>query len=241
LDLKKNILYCILLVCIFFAALPDNAVAQKRPHIQNLPKYDLKPYHFGFALCINKMNFDIKPVESFQSFDSLFVIQSTPQWGFNIGIVSNLRLFNYADLRFLPTLSFGQRILDYTLKTSTTTIQTKKIIPSTFLDFPLLLKYKSKRLNNFRAYVITGVQYSLDLESQAKKKAKNNDVVKLKDNDYLYEFGVGFDFYTEFFKFSTELKMMYGLRDMLKRDGTVYTNSIDRLKSKMFQLSFLFE
>jgi hypothetical protein len=221
--------------------MPDFVKAQKRPRIENLPKYDLKPYHFGFALCLNKMDFAIHPIEDYHSFDSLFVIQSTPQWGFNIGIVSNLRLGKFADLRFLPTLSFGQRVLDYTLSTGAGTAKTSKGIESTYLDFPLLLKYKSKRLNNVRAYVLTGFQYSLDLASQAKKKARNEDLVKLKENDYLYQFGVGFDFYLEYFKFSTELKMMYGLRDLLKRDGTVYTNSIDRLNSKIFQLSFLFE
>jgi len=230
-----------LLACFFITGVPDYVNAQKVPHIENLPRYDLKPYHFGFSICVNKMDFAVHPVPNYHSFDSLFAIHVTPQWGFNIGIVSNLRLGNYADLRFLPTLSFGERILDYTLKVGNKTNETLKKIESTFLDFPLLLKYKSKRLYNVRAYVITGFQYSLDLASQAKKKARNNDLVKLQANDLYYEFGVGFDFYLDYFKFSTELKMMYGLQNLIKYDGTVYTNSIQRLNSKIFQLSFLFE
>jgi hypothetical protein len=216
-------------------------LAQSHPKIENLPKYDLKPYHFGFALCANKMDFSVRPDPKWQSTDSLLTIQSTPQYGFNIGIVSNLRLGTYADLRFLPTLSFGDRVLDYTLKKDTSTVSVSKKIESTFIDFPLLLKYKSKRLNNVRAYVITGFQYSIDMASQAKKKDKNNDLVKLKSNDFLYEFGVGFDFYLEYFKFSTEIKMMYGMRDLLERDNTIFTSSIKRLNSKIFQISFLFE
>ena len=240
--MKKSLLYYFIFFGILSVGLPINSVAQKRLKIENLPKYDLKPYHFGFALCVNKMDFAIHPVKDYKSFDSLFVVQSTPQWGFNIGIVSNLRINNYMDLRFLPTLSFGQRVLDYTLKErDTVIIHTQKKIESTFIDFPLLLKYKSKRLNNMRAYVLGGIQYSIDLASQAKKKDKNNDLVKLKANDYSFQVGVGFDFYLEYFKFSTELKMIYGLPDLLKRDNTVYTTSISKLNSKIFQISFLFE
>jgi len=216
--------------------------AQRRPKIENLPKFDMRPYHFGFTLCVNKMDFAIHPVPDFKSLDSVFVVQSTPQWGFNIGIVSDLRIGEYGDLRFIPTLSFGDRILDYTLKDSNGLVfNSSKKIESTFLDFPLLFKYKSKRLNNVRAYVIAGVQYSIDLASQAKKKDKKNSLIKIKENDFLYQVGVGFDFYLFYFKFATELKMSYGVSDLLKRDGTVYTKSIDKLSSKIFQLSFLFE
>lgn len=216
--------------------------AQKHPRIENLPKYDIRPYHFGFSLCVNQMNFAIHPVPDFQSNDSLLVIESQPTWGFNIGIVSDLRITDYGDLRFLPTLSFGDRILKYTIKMNNNLLVTEsKKVESTFIDFPLLLKYKSKRINNFRAYLIGGGMYSIDLASQAKKKDRDKQLVKLKQNDILYQVGVGFDFYLEYFKFSTELKMSYGLRDLLKRDNSVYTNSIDKLNSKIFILSFTFE
>lgn len=237
--MKKIIIYSFVPLIIFLIGFPRISYGQKRVQIENLPKYDTENYHFGFALCINRMDFAIHPKTVYK--DSLFVIQSRPEWGFNIGIVSNLRLNNYADLRFVPTLSFGDRILNYTLNVGTSVIQTSKKIESTFIDFPLFLKYKSKRLNNVRAYVIAGAQYSIDLASQAKKRDKKNDLVKLKQNDFLYQIGVGFDFYLVHFKFATELKMSYGVRDLLKRDNTIYTNSIDKLNSKIFQLSFLFE
>ena len=239
--MKKSILYHILFICIVVIAAPGISIAQKHPHIENQPKYDLKPYHFGFLLCINQMDFAVRTNPNFNPKDTLLTIESAPQYGFNIGIVSNLRLGEYTDLRFLPTLSFGERMLDYTIRKDTTTINDSKKVESTYLDFPLLLKYKSKRLNNARAYIITGLQYSIDLASQAKKKDKNNDLIKLRSNDVMYQFGVGFDFYFDTFKFSTELKMLYGVRDLLLRDNTALTSSIKRLNSKIFQLSFLFE
>lgn len=222
--------------------IPIFSHAQKKPQIENLPKYDQKPYHFGFLLAGNKMDFIIKPNRNFHASDSLLVLESEPQLGFNIGIVSNLRLGTYTDLRFLPTLSFGERILEYTIKadSSISSLTTKKI-ESTYLDFPLLFKYKSKRLNNVRSYIVGGIQYSLDLASQAKKKQNNLELVRIKSNDIMCQIGIGFDFYTEYFKFATEIKMSYGLKDLIVRDNTILTNSIERLNSKIFQLSFLFE
>ena len=237
----KRIISYIICLC-FLVLIPFFSHAQKKPRIENLPKYDLKPYHFVFLLALNQMDLIIKPNKNFSSSDSLLVLEAEPQLGFNIGIISNLRLGNYTDLRFLPTLSFGERILEYTIKTDSNTSElTKKKIESTYLDFPLLFKYKSKRLNNVRSYIIGGVQYSLDLASQAKKKQNNLSLVRIKSNDIMCQIGIGFDFYTEYFKFATEIKMSYGLKDLIVRDNSILTNSIDRLNSKIFQLSFLFE
>jgi len=66
-------------------------------------------------------------------------------------------------------------------------------------------------------------------------------VVKLKKHDFTGDLGVGFDFYTVYFKFSTEIKMSYGINDMIYREGNIYTDSIKKLSAKMFQISFTFE
>jgi hypothetical protein len=172
------------------------------------------------------------------------VVESQPQSGFNLGIISNLRLGNHFDLRFLPTLSFGDRIINYTINYKDTISQViKKSVESTYIDFPLLLKFKSSRMNNARVYVLGGFNYSIDLASQAKKKneQKNEVMIKLLRNDYSFQIGVGADFYLTYFKFATELKMSYGFRDLIKREGNLFSNSIERLNSKILQISFLFE
>jgi len=237
----------------------ESASAQRRK-VENMPAYDYSKYHFGFILAVNQMHFTIKPLENlnYTWFDSiaaeeinadsakLYLVESEPTLGFTVGIVANLRLGTYFDLRFVPSLSFGERYLDYRIKKSRNgtqeLIDIRKNIPSTFVELPLHLKYKSRRLNNFRAYILSGVNYRIDLASQAKKKKDASQVqVKLKRNDVYFEVGVGFDFYFEWFKFGTELKMSYGMLDVLKRDGNIYTDGIDKLKSKIFQLSFTFE
>ena len=217
--------------------------AAQRQIVQNLPKYDFKRYHFGFTLGFTHMDFWVRPAKDLKSLDSLFSVEPINQYGFNIGIVSSVRLFEYLDLRFVPTLTFGDRALEYSVKyQDTLKYLNKKQIESTLIDLPITLKYKSKRINNYRAYVLGGVRYSIDLASQAEKKASVNDVIiKIKRNDYAGEIGVGFDFYLNYFKFGTELKMAYGVRDLLKREANIYTKGIDKLSSKVMWITFTFE
>lgn len=206
------------------------------------------------------MFFTIKPYNNFTKmvFDStyspdivcdsikLYSIENTPTNGFTVGIVSNLRLGKYFDLRFVPSLLFGERYLEYTMLSYRDNVQTlveiKKNISSTFVSLPFTIKYKSKRLNNLRGYVFSGVNFCIDLASNAKKKQNNEDIqIKLKKNDMMVEFGAGFDFYTPFFKFGTELKIAYGINDILERENNIYSAGIDRMNSKIFQISFTFE
>lgn len=216
--------------------------AQRRISIENLAGYDYKRYHFGFVLGLNQMDFHIKPIEDYKPLDSLYILESYPEWGFYLGIVSDLRLGQYFDLRFIPTLAFGDRNLEYLISYKDTIFYRQlKRVESTTLEFPLLLKYKSMRMTNFRAYILGGFKYTLDLASKQEKKDDDEVLVKIKKHDFAYELGVGFDYYFEYFKFSTELKMSYGIRDLLVRDNTIFTSPIQKLNSKVFMISFLFE
>jgi hypothetical protein len=172
-------------------------------------------------------------------------VESNPNWGFTIGIVSNLRLANYFDLRFIPSLSFGERDLTYGIEREfqgvVENIIIRKPIQSTFVEFPLYVKYKSKRLNNIRSYIIAGPKYSIDLISDARRSEKTDGtVIKLFRNDIYLDLGVGFDFYNEYFKFGTEIRMSYGLRDF-KKEEIIFTEGIGSCRSKIFTLAFTFE
>jgi len=255
----KKFSISLLLVFLFLTLVSLDAHAQKRK-VQNLPGYDQAPYHFGFILGVNQMLFTVKPVEnlSFKKWtgiqspdifaDSLFVygVTSSPTPGFTIGILGNLRLGRYGDMRFIPSLSFGERLLNYSIlaydEGESQFIETSKSITTTLIDFPLEFRYKSKRLNNFRAYVLGGASYTLDLASQKKAEQNSNDVtVKINKNDLMLSAGVGFDFYTTYFKFGTQLKMSYGINNLMQYEGNLYTDSIESLRSKIFLLSFTFE
>lgn len=228
-----------MLVVLCFAS---TLTAQKRK-VYNLPNYDKQKIHFGFILGLNSLDFTVKTVRDYRMFDTLLMIESSRQMGFTLGIVSNLHLGNMFDLRFLPSLSFGERSLDYTINNpqKESIIFREKRVESTFLEFPLLLKYKSLRLNNGRAYLIGGFKYVMDLASQDRIDDNNENILKLKRNDFNYELGFGIDFYLPYFKFSPEIKVAYGLSNLKVDDNSIYTNSLNTLRSKGVYISFTFE
>ena len=223
--------------------LGGQAFAQKQK-IQNLPKFDQKIVHFGFTLGINSTDFRVNKKDDFGGVDSLLVLESQRQPGFNLGIVSELHFNQFFSLRFVPTLSFSQRDLEYTL-TRFDTITSKFVNPveSTFIEFPLLVKYRSKRSNNFGAYLIGGAKYSIDLASQkdVSNEFGENINIRLYQHDYAFEIGVGFDFFLEYFKFAPEIKLSFGIRDILIRDDNIYVRPINRLTSQILLISLNFE
>lgn len=229
----------LIIICILFFS---KTFAQRNSQVQNLPKYDKKLYHFGFTIGINKYDFSIRPVANFNQLDSIHILESIGKNGFNIAMVTNLKLTEHLDLRFLPGLSFGARTLEYTLEVNgNRIIKESKMIETVNVEFPLCVKYKSARYNNGRAYLLGGLKYTLDKASQAGKSDIEESIIKLKQNDFCYEIGFGIDIYFELFKFSPEIKFSMGLKDLLERDNQVFTKSIDKLNSKVILVSFLFE
>tara|TARA_B100000795_G_scaffold159442_1_gene119857 strand:+ start:69 stop:782 length:714 start_codon:yes stop_codon:yes gene_type:complete len=220
----------------------SNTHGQKRKKPQNLVRYDFQKLHFGFTLGINELNFNIKKNSNTLTNDSLLTLLSNSQKGFNLGIVSNLRIGKFTDLRFIPTLVFGERNLNYGfIDSNGVSDERVKQIESTLIDFPIHIKYKSARYNNFRTYVISGIKYSLDVASQEKINDEGQEIVKLKKHDLMGEIGFGFDFYLEYFKFSPQIKLSYGILNLISNDETVYTQSINSLSTKGWMFSFTFE
>ena len=230
----KKVLSILILVLI-----AQNSWAQRHTVPLNLPNYDRKPVHFGFLLGINSMDFKITP-RAIQA-DTLFILKSQEQKGFNLGIVSNFRLGRNSDLRFLPTLSFAERDINYTIEVDGELEEIKKDIESTFIEFPVNFKFKSNRYNNGRAYILTGLKYNIDLASQKDIDDEGQELIKLKKSDLMYEVGLGVDFYLEYFKFSPELKATFGLLDMLVHDESIYSSSIQKMLTRGFTITLTFE
>ncbi len=251
----KNLFY----ILIFIALTPIGLLGQhKEESGVNLSKFYKMKLHFGFALMYNQANFITHSVKNSALPDTL--IESTKYGvksiftksdpGFALGIISDFRLHEYLRLRFTPNISFASRALEYTLqnaKFDTTKIY-KKSVESTFLIFPLEIKLQSKRLDNFGAYVIGGGGYTLDLAS--KKKASSSgtaganqldEAVKIKRDDYFYSVGLGADFYLQYFKLGLELKFIHGTKNLLQKQNNIFSNSIDKINSKMVVFAITFE
>jgi hypothetical protein len=215
----------------------------KDKKVMNLQNYDNRVLHFGFLLGVNLADFRIKYNANYFGVDTVLSLQSKRESGFNLGIISDLRLGEYFNLRFVPTLSFSARTLQYVILENNVIVQRDKQVESVFLDFPLLFKYKSERAGNFRAYLIGGAKYSMDMASQKDVNSTlvKDILVKIDDNDMLVVFGVGFDLYLTYFKFSPEITYSFGLKNLIVQENNILTRPIDRLTSKIIQISFNFE
>lgn len=175
--------------------------------------------------------------------DPLYSISSPASPGFGLGFVSNLRLGNNIDIRFTPVLVFSDRLIDYQYEDPKKFKQQK--IQSTLADLPLGIKLKSDRVKDFRAYLIGGAKYSMDIAS----KKKSNDagstlldkLVKNNRSIFSYEAGIGFDFYFEFFKLSPEFKISNSFQSVLQPEDHPYSAPLDKLFLRNVQFSLFFE
>lgn len=224
----------------------------------NLAKFYKMKLHFGFALMYNQANFITHSLKNSALPDTIIdgtrlgvkTIYTKSDPGFALGIISDLRLHEYLRLRFTPNISFASRALEYTLQSTKfdTTKIYKKNVESTFLIFPLEVKLQSKRLDNFGAYVIGGGGYTLDLASKKKASSSGSgganqldEAVKIMRDDYFYSVGLGTDFYLQYFKLGLELKFIHGTKNLLQKQNNIFSNSIEKVNSKMVIFSITFE
>ncbi|RZL35226.1 MAG: PorT family protein [Pedobacter sp.] len=183
--------------------------------------------------------------------DRLNAVSSPTSLGFGVGFVVNLNLQKNIDLRFTPSLVFNDRLVryDYLPEPSSTELAhertIEKKVQATMVDIPVGFKLKSDRLMNFRAYMLGGLKYSLDLASGKKTNDVNavaiEKLLKNKKGFLSYEAGLGFDIYFEYFKMSPEVKVSYSFNDILKHDINPYANPIEKAKLRHFTFSLFFE
>ena len=89
--------------------------------------------------------------------------------------------------------------------------------------------------------MLAGMKYSMDLASNKDVSTGGTFPLRFQKTDLAYEVGLGLDFYLNYFKFSPELKLSMGTKNMLVKDNTAFSNPIQSLKTKTFYISFLFE
>jgi hypothetical protein len=210
----------------------------------NLPRFDRKRYHFGFLLGVNTADFYVDRYPNLGFQDSLLSVNTNNQPGFNLGIVTSLNLTKNISIRFLPTLSFQDRALQYVFYINADSTQLfEKRVESTFIEFPVNFKFRTDRVKNFAVYALAGANFSIDMQSEkdVKNEVAEMLLVKTEKNNYSLEFGGGVDLFLPYFKFGIELKMAVGMPNLLVPDGTQFSDPIRSLRSRTFMLTFTFE
>lgn len=213
---------------------------------KNYSRFDERRAHFGFMLGINSADFSL--YQNIHAFDQFGVksVSTKSQVGGQLGVVMTMRLKSPTTrFRFLPSLSFQERLIQYTylsVKNPERDSIVDQRVGSTNLDFPLMFQFRTLRHNNFASYVLGGVQYSLDLQSQeSASQDLNKPFVKIKRDDFQAQAGVGVEFFATYFKFGIELKYSQGFVNSFIQDNTKVSKPIDFMYNRVWMLSFIFE
>lgn len=211
---------------------------------KNLINFDRETkFHFGAYLGINSLSFKFDLADDFYQNDTIYSMQPQALPGFNLGIIADMHLGNNFDLRTMPALHFGTRNINYRVfnPSDTSFAMETRAVESTYFELPLLFKYKSDRIVNTRVYVLGGIKAMWDFASNIDVDMKDKSVIRLHRLDYGYEFGFGFDFYLQYFKFAPEIRVYHGLRNMMDSDGTQYSTSVNRAFTRGIIFSLTFE
>jgi hypothetical protein len=231
-----------ILSVILILTLSIQARAQLRDDI-NLPDHDSKFYHLGIALIYNNSHFQVTPHPNLLASDSVLSINPENTGGFGLAGMHTFNFNPHLEFRIVfPELMFSYKNLTYstTFPSGQKTVATKQI-ESILLGFPVQVKFLSDRMNNFRFYMLGGVNYQYDLASNATAR-KADDLVKLNPYDFSIEAGIGFQIFFPVFILSPEIKLSNGIINVHHRDPSlIYSNTIDKLRSRMIVFSLIFE
>ena len=231
----------ILAILLLFVTSLNGLAQVNKP--RNLPAFDYKTLHWGFTVGLNSMDFALVRNAAAQNYVHADVIGFQPA-GFQVNIVSDLRLNENLNLRILSGINLGSRKMVYYDQDDLSVVKSMTI-GSSYLDFPVILKYRSERVNNYRPYVIGGMSFRYDMSARKEYAPDQDDRILLKKANPYIEVGFGIDTYLQFFKFSTEIKVAVGVRNMLKDKPfpreEQYTESLTSLRPFMLMLNWHFE
>ena len=218
--------YKVVVFLMFFVLCNQEVLAQNSKTI-NLTSYDESKIHYGFLLGGHSSKYRIDYTDEFvqPQFDSLHSIVANNLGGFKVGFVVNFHLFQYLDFRILPTAGFYQNSLTYRFTNGTQIVELRD---PTYVELPLLFKYKSVRRGNTRMYIVGGLNPSMQAVST---KEKEDSTEKLRINKYniAFELGVGLDLYQSYFKFSPEIRYSYGLMNALDSNKNSFSAALKKV------------
>lgn len=238
---RKFIYMALLLACTW------NAEAQKvlrNTSILNYQRGDHTWLHFGFSLGINYMDYKayLSGINGYRAETGKLHV------GFLVGMISELRIFDDLGLRFIPGLEFAQRSLVYTHVPEEEDNKQYAYNESVYVSLPLMLRYKAKRVNNFRPFLSAGGSYKFDFQRHSKIDPDRSVFFRTNRGDFFLELSGGSDFYLPYFKFGLELRFSLGLTDVLVHQNDAsqpgyenYTDALKKLRARIFTICFNFE
>jgi hypothetical protein len=238
-------------VFIFFA----QASGQSRFNEISKAGQDENFISYGFFLAGHSNSWRMKYSEAFldPSNSDLANIQSIiPVFsgGFSLGFLVTFRLHDQLNLLVTPKVGFYEFRTDVNYFTAVPgsgnsgnefVFQTDTYInEATMVEFPVIFKYKAQRFNNTRMFFTGGGSAMFRTKDQ--EEANIEDLVT-SGRDFTVDFGLGFDLYFKFFKFSPEVRFSHGLLNVYRPDESnpAFRDAISEIRRKSITLYLNFQ
>ena len=226
------------------SALTANAQLFTKESIKNQENIDKMKYSWGYFLGFNNYDFNFDYNQDRED------IQVEKSLGFNVGLIGNMRINEHLDLRLEPGLIISSRNLIYDESyfegTDFNNSDLIREVSSTYIHFPLLLKFSAKRFNNIKPFVVGGFSAALNLSSNEENPDDNAvGQFRTKRGMLFYELGIGIDLYLFYFKFTPSIRGVFAINDELIRDNddanSPWTSNVHSMKTRGLFINFTFQ
>lgn len=212
--------------------------------VLNLQNEDKKILNWGYYLGFNQYDFKVDYKQHDYSNDYYYdEMLTSKSIGFNVGLIGELRINNYLDLRLEPGLYYNQR--DVGFRGTATSPGVIVPVKSTYIHIPLLLKASTKRLGNIKPFIVGGAATSFNLSSNdGNSEDISQGTISMRKSNYYWEVGFGIDIYLRYFKFSPSIRGSFAMQDEITRDKPgdgAYLNNITGTYSRAIFVNFTFE
>ena len=236
----KRVLF---LLCFIWFTQSVSGQLFSKERIQNNQNFDKDFLSWGYFLGFNNYDFN------FDYYHDIEDIQTEKTTGFSVGLIGNMRINEFLDLRLEPGLYITKRFLQwdpvYFNGVTFTEADLEREVRSTYIHIPLLLKVSTKRLNNIKPFIVGGLSTALNLSSQQDNPDDNSvGQFRAKKSVFFYELGFGIDLYLFWFKFTPSVRGVFALTDEIVQDfdpNSPWTSNVVTMKSRGLFINFTFQ
>ena len=233
----------LLLIVVLISSESISAQLFSREKVLNNENFDKPRFSYGYYLGFNVYDYNIDYTSDVKDVQ---VLKST---GLNVGLIGNIRINDYIDIRLEPGLVISRRELNFSNTFfNGISYEEKDLIreiQSTFVHIPLLVKFSTKRINNIKPFIVGGVSTGLNLSSQENNpddNSKNN--FRVTKNNLYYELGIGIDLYLTWFKFTPSIRGVFSMKDELVNDvdpNSPWTSNLSQMQTRGLFINFTFQ
>ena len=233
----------IVILLLFLFSYSANAQLFSKERIKNIENFDKQFLSWGYFLGFNSYDYNFDYLE-----DEKDILLDT-SIGFSVGLIGDMRINEYFNLRLEPGLYVTKRNLIFDESNfdgmEFNDSDLMREVNSTYIHIPLLIKASTKRINNFKPFIVGGFSTALNLSSKEDNPDDNsNGEFRTKKNVFFYELGFGIDFYLFWFKFTPSIRGVFAINDEVVRDddpNSPWTGNISSMKSRGIFVNFTFQ